>query len=84
MKEVDNVVFRQQAPKAVPTSGNKLVRINTSGRLVVVSADGTEAQVPTAAATVVTGGSGSAGSGKQYVALTVGGVTYKVLHDGTV
>jgi hypothetical protein len=31
-----------------------------------------------------TGGSGSAGSGNQYIELTVGGSTYKVLHDGTV
>lgn len=31
-----------------------------------------------------TGGAGSAGAGNQYVELTVGGVTYKVLHDGTV
>lgn len=32
----------------------------------------------------VTGGSGSAGSGNQYVTLTVNGTSYKVLHDGTV
>lgn len=31
-----------------------------------------------------TGGSGSAGSGNQYVELNIGGTTYKVLHDGTV
>jgi len=31
-----------------------------------------------------TGGSGSAGSGCQYVTLTMAGVTYKLLHDGTV
>lgn len=31
-----------------------------------------------------TGGTGSAGAGNQYVELTVNGVTYKVLHDGTV
>lgn len=31
-----------------------------------------------------TGGSGSAGSGKQYVELKINGTTYKVLHDGTV
>lgn len=31
-----------------------------------------------------TGGTGSAGSGNQYVEMTVNGVTYKVLHDGTV
>jgi hypothetical protein len=32
----------------------------------------------------VTGGTGSGGAGNQYVQLTVNGVTYKVLHDGTV
>ena len=31
-----------------------------------------------------TGGSGSAGSGNQYVELDIDGTTYKVLHDGTV
>lgn len=31
-----------------------------------------------------TGGSASAGAGNQYVELTIGGTTYKVLHDGTV
>jgi len=31
-----------------------------------------------------TGGSGSAGSGNQYVELNINGTTYKVLHDGTV
>ena len=31
-----------------------------------------------------TGGSGSGGAGNQYVALTVNGVSYKILHDGTV
>lgn len=32
----------------------------------------------------VTGGAGSAGAGNQHVRITVNGVTYKVLHDGTV
>lgn len=32
----------------------------------------------------LTGGSGSGGAGNQYVAISVGGVTYKVLHDGTI
>lgn len=31
-----------------------------------------------------TGGTGSAGSGNQYVEMTVNGITYKILHDGTV
>jgi len=31
-----------------------------------------------------TGGSGSAGSGNQYVELNINGTTYKMLHDGTV
>lgn len=31
-----------------------------------------------------TGGTGSAGSGNQYVELVINGTTYKVLHDGTV
>jgi len=31
-----------------------------------------------------TGGAGSAGAGNQYVELNIGGITYKVLHDGTV
>jgi len=32
----------------------------------------------------VTGGTGSAGAGKQYVVITIGGVKFKLLHDGTV
>lgn len=31
-----------------------------------------------------TGGTGSAGADKQHVELTIAGVTYKLLHDGTV
>jgi len=31
-----------------------------------------------------TGGTGSAGAGKQYVSVKIGGVSYKLLHDGTV
>ena len=31
-----------------------------------------------------TGGTDSAGAGNQYVELTIGSTTYKVLHDGTV
>lgn len=31
-----------------------------------------------------TGGTGSAGAGKQYVVITIGGVKYKLLHDGTI
>lgn len=38
----------------------------------------------TVAMTGSTGGTGSAGAGKQYVEITVSGSTYKVLHDGTV
>ena len=37
-----------------------------------------------ATASGTTGGTGSAGAGSQHVQITVGGVTYKVLHDGTV
>ena len=38
----------------------------------------------TISTTNVTGGSGSAGSGSQYVELSIAGTTYKLLHDGTV
>ena len=31
-----------------------------------------------------TGGSGSGGAGNQYIKITVGGTSYKVLHDGTI
>lgn len=40
--------------------------------------------VDTLAAMGGTGGTGSAGAGKQYVAISIGGVVYKCLHDGTV
>lgn len=36
------------------------------------------------ASDAVTGGSGSAGSGKQFVRMNINGTVYKVLHDGTV
>ena len=32
----------------------------------------------------VTGGAGSAGSGNQYIGLTIGATSYKILHDGTI
>lgn len=35
-------------------------------------------------ATAATGGAGSGGAGNQYVTLRINGVTYKLLHDGTV
>lgn len=31
-----------------------------------------------------TGGTGSAGAGKQYVVVKIGGTSFKLLHDGTV
>ena len=37
-----------------------------------------------AVSSATTGGTGSAGAGNQYVELSIGGVVYKVLHDGTV
>ena len=45
---------------------------------------GTEHTVIDSGGTITTGGSGSAGSGNQYVEMRVGANTYKVLHDGTV
>jgi hypothetical protein len=59
---------------------------DTNGRLRAVSGfrssetDGDLVVMSSAA----TGGAGSAGAGNQYVQLTIDGVTYKVLHDGTV
>lgn len=37
----------------------------------------------TVASEGVTGGTGSAGAGNQYVEITIDGTTYRVLHDGT-
>ena len=31
-----------------------------------------------------TGGTGSAGAGKQYVVVKIGGVSFKLLHDGSI
>ena len=36
------------------------------------------------ATTGATGGTGSAGAGKQYVELKIGGIRYKLLHDGAI
>ena len=45
--------------------------------------DGTTSfKIPVTSGT--TGGSGSAGSGNQYLEIRVAGNTFKVLHDGTV
>jgi hypothetical protein len=53
-----------------------------------VNAASVEDAVSEATANIVTGdgttgGTGSAGAGNQYVEITVGGTTYRVLHDGT-
>ena len=47
------------------------LRVGTAGNYIAQS-DGT------------TGGTGSAGSGNQYIEIEVNGNVYKVLHDGTV
>jgi len=39
---------------------------------------------PITASAVPTGGTGSAGAGKQYIVAEIDGVSYKLLHDGTV
>ncbi len=62
------------------TAGAKVeMRINAASIEDAVS----EATANIVTSAGATGGTGSAGAGKQYIAITVGGTTYKVLHDGT-
>jgi hypothetical protein len=75
-----------------PTDGSEDGRINfavqvngTPTVVAHVTTNGLHSEgvrVTTSAGT--TGGTGRAGAGKQYVEITIAGVTYKVLHDGTV
>ena len=46
--------------------------------------DSSTIAVDTLSAMGGTGGTGSAGAGKQYVAASIDGVVYKLLHDGTI
>lgn len=76
--------------------GTGYTELVVSGMLIDASvSDITAAALNAASATVekvgefatsdgTTGGAASAGAGNQYVELVIGGVTYKVLHDGTV
>ncbi|MCK9324157.1 MAG: hypothetical protein M0P69_01535 [Bacteroidales bacterium] len=57
-------------------SGTTLVNNKTSGT-ITYAGTGT-------IGTTTTGGADSAGAGKQYVELSIGGVKYKLLHDGTI
>jgi len=47
------------------------LRVGTAGNYIVQSDAGT-------------GGSGSAGSGNQYIEMEINDTVYKILHDGTV
>jgi hypothetical protein len=62
--------------------GTLWVKNNTPNTLHFKDDGGTEHAVATSSGT--TGGTGSAGSGNQYVEIKIEGTTYKVLHDGTV
>ena len=73
-------------PFIVSIGGYDVMKVTAAG--IVMMADATvdisAADIATALASPATGGSASAGSGKQYVALKFGSTTYKLLHDGTV
>jgi hypothetical protein len=53
-------------------------------QLIMVYFEGENATQFFAKGTGLTGGAGSAGAGNQYIELEINGVTYKILHDGTV
>lgn len=53
-------------------SGDSMWRNRTISELQIVTS------------TTTTGGTGSAGSGKQYISMTINGVAYKILHDGQI
>jgi hypothetical protein len=71
----------------IPTSGEyevgDLIVVDGSFMFCVTAGSpGIFQHIPTSSGT--TGGTGSAGSGKQYVELKIDGTTYKVLHDGAI
>lgn len=62
--------------------GQIWVKNDTPNHLKFTNDAGTDFSVAVSSGT--TGGTGSAGAGTQYIEISVGGTTYKVLHDGTV
>lgn len=57
---------------------------DTNGESVQVTMEKLVEDTLAATSDGTTGGTASAGSGNQYIELTIDGVTYKVLHDGTI
>jgi len=77
------------SPEGVSTGGVGSTYRRTNGSkgqtlYVKESGTGNTGWGAIATSSTTTGGTGSAGAGNQYVELNIGGVTYKVLHDGTV
>ena len=63
-------------------SGQIWVKTGAPSTLAFTAENGLDFDVGVSSGT--TGGTGSAGSGNQYIELNIGGTTYKILHDGTV
>ena len=59
---------------AEDSAGVEVFAVDSDGNITAASVDTSS----------TTGGTGSAGSGNQYVTLKINGVNYKLLHDGTV
>lgn len=81
-----NVVLVLTSERAVTASGSP-----TNGQVATFTAGGDEIEGQALADVTdsvtsdgTTGGTGSAGAGNQHVEVTIGGTTYKFLHDGTV
>ena len=74
---------RSSNPSGVTARVGDTICVNGGLRLCTIGGDpGTWEYISHSDGT--TGGSGSAGSGKQYVELEINGTIYKLLHDGTV
>lgn len=65
----------------IGTTGNTYIEESSPNNLTLVA--GGDVKINLNSTTGATGGSGSAGSGNNYVELNIGGTRYKLLHDGT-
>lgn len=74
---LDGVTVKLNLAGAAPSNG--FVKTGSSTGLISIDTNAYAIDPGTAA-----GGSGSAGAGNQYIVIKVGGVSYKVLHDGTI
>jgi len=84
IRTIESIYLQEQASANADTAayGQIWVKDDDPNRPRFTDGDGTDFWLPVSDGT--TGGSGSAGSGNQYVEMEINGTTYKMLHDGPV